>query len=82
MAKFRIRLKLQALDLDIDGEREYIPAITSAVQQQFAGLITLGAQLAAQPPADVVKRFYCEYSPPRERSLCGNSRLLRRRGGR
>ena len=39
MAKFRIRLKLQALELEIDGEREDIPAIASAVQQQFAGLI-------------------------------------------
>lgn len=39
MAKFRIRLKLQALELEIDGEREDIPGITSAVQQQFGGLI-------------------------------------------
>ncbi len=39
MAKFRIRLKVQALELEIDGEREDIPAITSAVQQQFSGLL-------------------------------------------
>ena len=39
MAKFRIRLKVQALELEVDGEREDIPVITSAVQQQFAGLL-------------------------------------------
>lgn len=39
MAKFRIRLKVQALELEIDGEREDIPAITAAVQQQFTGLV-------------------------------------------
>ena len=39
MAKFRIRLKVQALELEIDGEREDIHAISSAVQQQFAGLV-------------------------------------------
>ena len=39
MAKFHIRLKLQGLELQVDGERADIPAITAAVQQQFAGLI-------------------------------------------
>jgi len=39
MPKFRIRLKVQALELEIDGEREDIPALGAAVRQQFAGLI-------------------------------------------
>jgi hypothetical protein len=39
MAKFRIRLKVQALELEIDGEREDIPALTSAIRQQFSGLV-------------------------------------------
>jgi hypothetical protein len=39
MPKFRIRLKLQGLELEIDGEREDIPALGAAVRQQFAGLI-------------------------------------------
>src|SRR6266446_10762212 len=39
MAKFRIRLRVQALELEIDGEREDIPLITRAVGQQFSGLI-------------------------------------------
>jgi hypothetical protein len=39
MGKFRLRLKLQGLEVEIDGEREDIPAITSALDQQFAGLV-------------------------------------------
>lgn len=39
MAKFRIRLKLQGLELEVDGEREDIPLISSAVQRQLTGLI-------------------------------------------
>lgn len=42
MAKFRIRLKLQGLDLEVDGERQDIPAITHAVQQQLASLVIPG----------------------------------------
>lgn len=44
MARFRIRLKLQAFE--VDGEREDIPAITSAVQQQFAGLLQPAESMA------------------------------------
>jgi hypothetical protein len=39
MAKFRMRLKIQGFELEVDGEREDIPAITSAIQSQFSGLI-------------------------------------------
>jgi hypothetical protein len=39
MPKFRIRLKVQGLELEVDGEREDIPAITSAVRRQITGLI-------------------------------------------
>ena len=46
MAKFHIRLKVQALELEVDGEREDIPAISAAVQQQFAGLVKPVASMA------------------------------------
>jgi hypothetical protein len=36
MGKFRIRLKLQGLEVEIDGEREDIPAITTAVSNQIS----------------------------------------------
>lgn len=39
MAKFHVRLKLQALELEIDGERADIPLITNVVEQQFKGLL-------------------------------------------
>jgi hypothetical protein len=48
LAKFRIRLKVQGLELEVDGEREDIPVIARAVQQQFAGMlepITVAAEV-------------------------------------
>ncbi len=42
MAKFRIHLKLQGLDLEVDGERQDLPAITHAVQQQLTRLVIPG----------------------------------------
>lgn len=42
MAKFRIHLKLQGLDLEVDGERQDLPAITDAVQQQLSSLVIPG----------------------------------------
>ncbi len=49
MPKFRIRLKIQAFELEVDGEREDIPAITSAMQQQLTALIQ-PAELMAEDP--------------------------------
>ena len=46
MAKFRIRLKVQGFELEVDGEREDIPAITAAVQQQLTGLVTPAESIA------------------------------------
>lgn len=42
MAKFRIRLKLQGLEFEVDGERQDVPAITHAVRQQLTSLIIPG----------------------------------------
>lgn len=39
MGKFRLRLKVQALEVEIDGEREDLPAITSAINRQLGGLV-------------------------------------------
>lgn len=39
MAKFKISLKLQSLEVNIEGEREDIPAISRALSQQLTGLI-------------------------------------------
>ncbi|HKT10262.1 MAG TPA: hypothetical protein VJW77_00415 [Terriglobia bacterium] len=46
MAKFHIRLKLQGLGFEVDGERQDIPAITAAVGKQFAGLLEPAAAVA------------------------------------
>jgi hypothetical protein len=39
VGKFRIRVKLQGFELEVDGDREDIPAITAAVQHQLGGLV-------------------------------------------
>jgi hypothetical protein len=39
MGKFRIRVKLQGFELEVDGDREDIPAITAVVQHQLGGLV-------------------------------------------
>src|SRR5690242_17006749 len=49
MAKFKVRLKVQALELEIDGEREDLPLITSAVNRQFATLVEPTEVIAELP---------------------------------
>jgi hypothetical protein len=39
MAKFHIKLKLQGLEIEVDGTREDAPVIQQALTQQFAGLL-------------------------------------------
>jgi hypothetical protein len=42
MANFRIRMKVQGFELEVDGEREDIPAITNAVKDQLGGFVISG----------------------------------------
>jgi hypothetical protein len=53
MGKFKIHLKLQGLELDIEGDRADIPAINNAVAREITGLIQPAAALTngAEPPA-------------------------------
>jgi len=54
MGKFKIHLKLQGLELDIEGDRSDMPAINNAVAREITGLIQPAAALtsgAAEPPA-------------------------------
>jgi|ERR1022692_474156 hypothetical protein len=39
MGKFRFRVKLQGLEVEIDGDREDLPVLTAAVEKQFGGLM-------------------------------------------
>jgi len=70
MAKFRIRLKVQGLELEVDGEREDIPAITSAIQQQFVGLVQPTEQMVngQKHLNDPAKTIEGEASRPQARS--------------
>lgn len=49
MAKFKVRLKVQALELEIDGEREDLPLITNAVNRQFAAIVEPTEVIAELP---------------------------------
>lgn len=49
MARFKIRLKVQALELEIDGEREDLPLITNAVNRQFSTLVEPTEVIAEAP---------------------------------
>lgn len=53
MAKFKIRLRVQALELEIEGSRDDIPLMTENIGQQFAGLLSPAANIVdAQHPSD------------------------------
>src|SRR5947209_635258 len=42
MGKFRIRLKVQGFELEVDGDREDVPTITRAVSNQLQNLVIPG----------------------------------------
>jgi|SRR5688572_14378692 len=46
MAKFHIKLKLQGLELEVDGTREDLPVIREALTQQIAGVLQPGTEIA------------------------------------
>jgi hypothetical protein len=46
MAKFHIRLKLQGLELEVEGSRDDIPAIRQSLNQQLAGLLGPATDMA------------------------------------
>jgi hypothetical protein len=46
MAKFKVRFKIEKLELEIEGERETLPAITHGLKQQMTGFL--------QAPATVI----------------------------
>lgn len=46
MAKFRIKFKLQALELEVEGTRDDLPVIQQAITEQFSGLLQPATMLA------------------------------------
>jgi hypothetical protein len=46
MSKFKVKLKLQGLELEVEGAKEDIPAISQNVAAQLTGLITPAAGMA------------------------------------
>lgn len=50
MGKFKVHLKLQGLELDIEGDRSDMPAINNAVAREITGLIQPTAALTSGTP--------------------------------
>jgi hypothetical protein len=46
MSKFKVRFKVEKLELEIEGEKASVPEITNAVQKHVAGLLAAPAALA------------------------------------
>jgi hypothetical protein len=71
MAKFHIRLKLEGLEVEVDGERQDIPLITSALEQQMTSLIRPAETLTdgrKQLTAESSQAADAEVAKPRSRS--------------
>jgi hypothetical protein len=47
MAKFKMKLKLSGLELEVEGERSDVPKIMSNVGEQISGMLTPAANIAA-----------------------------------
>ncbi|MEM7628950.1 MAG: hypothetical protein AAF356_05960 [Planctomycetota bacterium] len=55
MAKFKMRMKLEGFELDIEGEREAIPTIAQNIGEQFSGLLAPAANIVeGEPPKKLV----------------------------
>jgi hypothetical protein len=50
MSKFKIKLKLQGLDLEVEGSREDIPHLSRNLSEQITGLINPAVALATAQP--------------------------------
>lgn len=46
MSKFRIKLKLQGLELEVEGTKDDLPLLTKSLAHQFEGLIRPAAEMA------------------------------------
>lgn len=49
MAKFKIRLKVQGLELEVEGERQDIPLISAAVTKQLSSIVEPVEVIAETP---------------------------------
>jgi hypothetical protein len=50
MSKFRIKLKLQGLEMEVEGTRDDLPAIRRSLGQQFEGILNPSTEIAEGRP--------------------------------
>jgi hypothetical protein len=56
MTKFRVKLKLSGLELEIEGSREDVPLLTKSIAAQLAGMITPAASIVEGKAAPMLGR--------------------------
>jgi len=56
MAKFKIKFKLQGLELEVEGSREDIPLIAESIGQQFTGLLQPAIGIVEGDAVDITKK--------------------------
>jgi hypothetical protein len=66
MAKFEVKLKLTGLELEIKGEREDIPRLTSSLSEQIAGALRPTALIAQAKEPEVVHNGTVDYAHPKD----------------
>src|SRR6266480_4743426 len=84
MARFRVKMKLQGLELEVEGTREDAPLIAQNLTRQFAGLLEPAAHIVGgdleregnghQPVVEAVDRAPRNRKPRHAGSPVGASR--------
>lgn len=71
MSKFKVKFKIQALELEVEGERDSIPQVASAVKSQMAALLSAPQEIAIPGNAispEKISTGIAESKSPKRRS--------------
>jgi len=74
MSKFRIKMKLQGFELDVEGHRDDMPLIAQSVGQQIAGILEPATFLAGKEPTPQIV-------PPSTQAVVRNATRRRKTTG-
>lgn len=77
--EFKVRFKIQNLELEIEGSREDIPVITQAVGQQFAGMLNPANVIVE---GELIEENQGQQPPPQPQPENKSKRPTRSRSGR
>lgn len=81
MGKFKMKFKVEKLEFEIEGEREVVPLVKDAMQQQFAGFLK-PAEIVSQPaPKSIGAPIEVAAVGPAEPSRRKSQKAVARNGG-